>query len=129
MMVSSAGETTARTTQSIKENCACLFFMGVWKRNKSPASFTFDADRTFRWTTTVLKSNLSYYRVRRELFATFITLMDAAVIRAVIIDEEEFIAIKQFLTLKNDALSDDKRLSFDKAIMALRSASQPIPPP
>lgn len=30
--------------------------------------------------------------------------------------------IRQFLTVRNDAINDDKRLSFDKAIFELRRA-------
>lgn len=57
------------------------------------------------------------------MFAKFVELMDEAVVVPVEIDDELFIALKQFLTARNDGLTDDKRLSFDKAVMEVRSKS------
>lgn len=82
-----------------------------------------DAQRTADWVKTVLRSNLTYFRVRREMFTAFVGVMDATVVRRVSIDDELFIALKQFLTMRNDSMTDDKRLSFDKAVMELRSAA------
>lgn len=48
-------------------------------------------------------------------------LYDVAVARPVIIDEETFIVVRQFLMSRNDALNDDKRLAFDKNLFLLRS--------
>lgn len=74
------------------------------------------------WTAKVLASNLTYYRLRRELFEKFNNLVfdDHQMGSLVELSEEVYIVIRQFLTSRNDAINDDKRLSFDKAIFELR---------
>lgn len=58
------------------------------------------------------------------MFADFIAAMDPAnPAHPVVIREEALIVIRYFLTARNDALDDNKRLSFDKAIMELRAAA------
>lgn len=69
-------------------------------------------------------SNTTYFRVRRDLFTDFSeTLRTVAARPRVRITDEQFVVIRSFLTVRNDAISDDKRLSFDKAIMELRAAA------
>lgn len=86
------------------------------------------------WTQKVLSANLTYFRLRRELHDEFCRLLnpvDGAI--KVRISQESFIVIRYFLTARNDTLNDDKRLSFDKAILQLRNdafaALAAAPPP
>lgn len=59
----------------------------------------------------------------------------AAGVASCAISEEAFIVIRYFLTSRNESLDDNKRLSFDKAILQLRAdairvlANIPVPPP
>lgn len=73
------------------------------------------------WCSNCLMANLSYYRLRRELFEQFITLCcrSRPGSRVDIVDEI-FISIKSFLTSRNESLNDDKKLSFDTAVLELR---------
>lgn len=80
-------------------------------------------------------ANMSYFRLRRELFDEFAKMLAPPDGQArVNITSEAFIVIRYFLTARNDSLDDNKRLSFDKAIMQLRSdalaalAAAPPPP-
>lgn len=84
--------------------------------------FYVDAAAAVGWTNRVLCSNMSYFRLRRELFEEFNRLLSAPDGRArCAISPEVFIVIRYFLTARNDVLDDNKRLSFDKAILQLRS--------
>lgn len=95
--------------------------------------FTVDSQGLLDWTSKVLASNLTYFRLRRELHEEFVLLMHLQPTGPVMrIGEEPFIVIKYFLTARNDALDDNKRLSFDKAIFQLRnlafaSFNPPVP--
>jgi len=62
--------------------------------------------------------------LRRELFEQFNDLVfDEDQSQPLVnVNEEVFIVVRQFLTSRNDAINDDKRLSFDKAIFELRRA-------
>lgn len=91
--------------------------------------FTADANSMVKWTGEVLLANLTYYRARRDLFGDFSRLVNHVGSHVVHISEEEMIVIRQFLTARNDVITDDKRLSFDKAILAVRSrAISNLPP-
>lgn len=74
---------------------------------------------------------MSYFRLRRELFEEFSRMLAPPDGQArVNISSEAFIVIRYFLTARNDSLDDNKRLSFDKAIMQLRQdALAAIPAP
>lgn len=81
----------------------------------------------------MLRSNLTYFRLRRDLFADFVAAMDPPnPVNPVVLREEIFLVIRYFLTARNESLDDNKRLSFDKAIMELRAAAvaalRPAPP-
>lgn len=91
---------------------------------KSLASNTIvDATLLRNWVNTALRSNVTYFRVRRELFASFTHMLDEFPTTPVEIDDELFIVIRQFLTVRNDSINDDKRLAFDKALVDLRIAA------
>jgi hypothetical protein len=86
--------------------------------------FVVDAAAAVAWCDRTLRANLTYYRLRRELFAEFVALIDQLDIEnRVALDEEIFISFKSFLTSRNDSLNDDKRLSFDRAVLQLRNAA------
>lgn len=87
------------------------------------STITFDAHDALAWTTEALKSNSSYFRLRRELFTKLVQIMDQGLIRCDL-DDDAYIALRQFLTNRNDAITDDKRLSFDKAVLQLRDAAR-----
>lgn len=92
-------------------------------------SFSFDVDLTdlLTWCTNCVIANVSYYRIRRTLFEQLVSLCVAQRVGPrVTIPEELFIAIKGFLTCRNEALNDDKRLAFDTAVMDLRSRALSI---
>lgn len=46
----------------------------------------------------------------------------------VAISSSDFISLRSFLTSRNDALSDDKRLAFDTAVVSLRAACMAVVP-
>lgn len=82
-----------------------------------------DRESLRSWVRKALTTNLTYYRLRRELFAEFTDLEEDD--GGVAIDDEVYIVIRQFLTQKNDAINDDKRLSFDKALVELHKKCRP----
>lgn len=87
--------------------------------------FSVDAAAAVGWSQKVLLANLTYFRVRRELFEEFVAMtspVDGTTRFG--LSHESFIVIRQFLTARNDAINDDKRLSFDKAILQLRADAQ-----
>lgn len=93
--------------------------------------FNVDAAAAVVWSQKVLTANLTYYRLRRELHDEFVLLLDPGAGKPVCpISHEAFLVIRYFLTARNDSLDDNKRLSFDKAIVALRADAQRalIPP-
>lgn len=72
----------------------------------------------------MLSANLTYFRLRRELFDEFNRLLGAYEAGAHInIPEDVFIVIRYFLTSRNESIDDNKRLSFDKAIFQLRNSA------
>lgn len=87
------------------------------------------------WADRCLRSNLTYYRLRRELFEMFVDgLTDNLALPTIRLTDEQFIVIRTFLTARNDALDDNKRLAFDKAVlevraMASRALQAPHPAP
>lgn len=93
--------------------------------------FTADAAAAVVWCQKVLLSNLTYFRLRRELHEEFSRIVNPQHgVPFVSISQESFIVIRYFLTARNDVLDDNKRLSFDKAILALlNDAQRAIPPP
>lgn len=83
--------------------------------------FVAEAAAVVSWTQKVLTANLSYFRLRRELFEEFQGLLNPTRNVAVVsMSDEAFLVIRYFLTARNEALDDNKRLSFDKAILQLR---------
>lgn len=72
------------------------------------------------WVDAAQTASITYFRVRRSLFEQ----LSEVLVRAeevpresrVTIDYETFVACRSFLQCRNDALTDDKRLSFDKAV-------------
>lgn len=62
-----------------------------------------------------------YFRVRRGLFHQLRDAITATGVNGagqrVVLTSEEFIAIRGFLLSRNDQLSDDKRLAFEKTIV------------
>lgn len=74
------------------------------------------------WCGRVLRQNLTYFRTRRELFGELVDIMDPLPgSRRVSVPSEVFIVLRQFLTTRNESLDDNKRLSFDKAIIEIRA--------
>lgn len=73
-----------------------------------------------------MTANTSYFRVRREIFAELTAAMDDHAPVSVALDEEIYLGIRQFLVVRNDAVSDDKRLSFDKAVLQARVVAQTV---
>jgi len=62
---------------------------------------------------------MSYYRLRRSLFEEFCGFVGTERAGYVKLPTEAFLVIRLFLTARNEHLDDNKRLSFDKAIMEL----------
>jgi len=84
-----------------------------------------------RWAEEAQLANLTYFRIRRELFTTFTQLLGDAV-RApaadtITISYDTFIVIKYYLTSRNDFLDDNKRLAFDRLLGELGAAAGPVP--
>lgn len=73
-----------------------------------------------------MTANTSYFRVRREIFAELTAAMDDHASVRIALDGEIFLGIRQFLVVRNDDVSDDKRLSFDKAVLQARVAAQTV---
>lgn len=78
------------------------------------------------WCNKVLCSNLTYFRLRRVLFDEFVELLGYEGESAVSFHHETLMVIRQFLTERNDALNDNKRLSFDKTVFELLAAAQKV---
>lgn len=87
-------------------------------------SFSFDVDPTdlATWCYNCIIANVTYFRTRRYLFDQLINLCLAKRLGSrVMIPEELFSAIKGFLTSRDHAIDDEKRLAFDKAVIELRN--------
>jgi hypothetical protein len=70
-------------------------------------------------------ANLSYFRLRRTLFDEFVSMTTPPYnVISFHIDSESFLVIRHFLTVRNDCINDDKRLSFDKAILQILNDAQ-----
>lgn len=108
-------------TQFVNENCHPAGSLGLEVSRKQPASFTFSTSELGSFVINALTVNVSYYRVRRDLFSKFANAMGPSPGEATVeVDEETFVAVRTFLTTRNDGLNDNKRLSFDKALLDLR---------
>lgn len=70
-----------------------------------------------------LRTNVSYYRLRRELFTGLMNAITEPVNVGCEVEEEDFMVLRQFLSSKNNDINDDKRLSFDKSLTAVRAAA------
>lgn len=67
--------------------------------------------------------------MRRELHDEFTRIcVPADGVVSAHIEQETFLVIRQFLTSRNDTINDDKRLSFDKAILQVRAACIAVAP-
>jgi len=86
-------------------------------------NFNIDAYCLRDWALRALRTNVTYYRLRRELFTALMSVLDEPVVVGCEVEEEDFMTLRQFLSSKNDGMTDDKRLSFDKSLTAVRSAS------
>lgn len=66
-------------------------------------------------------SNISYFRVRRDLFEAFCSLVEGGRDSddSIVIGFETFQAVKSFLISRNEQLDDNKRLSFERALYDL----------
>lgn len=85
---------------------------------------SFSATALVDWTQKVLLSNLSYYRLRRELLDEFVSFVGPPPgTITIVLDDEVLLVVRYFLSAKNDGLDDNKRLSFDKAILQVRQAA------
>lgn len=97
--------------------------------NHNSIHFAVDAVAAVAWCNKTLRSNLSYYRLRRELFEELAVLLDvAAGARTAHISNEVFLALRGMLIARNDDIDDNKRLSFDRAVLELRAAALAAPP-
>lgn len=96
--------------------------------------FSVDAAAVVDWSLKVMTGNMTYFRLRRELFEEFSRLLNPPPGRVTSrVSSESFIVIRYFLTARNESLDDNKRFSFDKAILQLREdaliALAAVPPP
>lgn len=74
------------------------------------------------WTMHVSASDLSYHKIRKELWKQFIALITSQPVAAgesVEISSTDFVVVKQFLTAKNDKVTDDVSLSFTETLESL----------
>jgi len=91
---------------------------------KSPANtFNIDAYCLRDWVLRALRTNVTYFRLRRELFDAFGQLLDFPVVVGCEVEEEDYMVVRQFLSARSGNLSDDKRLSFDKSLTSLRAVA------
>lgn len=72
------------------------------------------------WVEECQLANITYFRIRRELYASLLRRLeeskDAPVEECTSISPDDFFTIKQVLTSRNDNLSNDARLAFDRLI-------------
>lgn len=72
------------------------------------------------WCSRAQLANVTYFRVRRELYRELTDeLSSDAVDRVVRFTDEEFFTIKQFLTSRNEVLPQEARFAFDKTVIEL----------
>lgn len=87
--------------------------------------FQLQSDGLAKWCRRALLENTTYFRSRRVLYDEFLTLIDPPPgQRCTSIDQESFIVVKQFLTTRNEAITNDLRLAFDKTVIALTLSSK-----
>lgn len=55
------------------------------------------------------------------MFAEFIEASEKPVQVTVTIADEDYLVLRQFLTIRNDGITDDRRLSFDKTLVSLKA--------
>lgn len=110
------------TTHAEKEHS--VFALGRASQYLPSRPIPTRCSKGLQWADQCLVTNLTYFRNRRELFATFTSLLRAAPgAPRVVLTPEEFIVIRSFLTIRNDSVNDDKRLAFDKVVMDIRAAA------
>lgn len=75
-----------------------------------------------------MTANLVYYRVRREIFDLLSHALVSEAPRAgeVRIRYEQFMAIRTYLQARNDAITNDSRLAFDKVLQELGELVYPL---
>lgn len=75
------------------------------------------------WVEEAQISNITYFRLRRELFQSLINKMessrDSPDDECTSISPDDFFTIKQVLTSRNDSISNDARLAFDRLLTEL----------
>lgn len=92
-------------------------------------------DSLYNWVNKVQISNLSYFKVRKDLMTE---LSRMSVLKSdenlaegeLVLSQSTFNSIWQFLTTRNDKITDDSRLAFQAAIDdLLTNLSQPVEEP
>lgn len=80
-------------------------------------------DLLAEWVTEAQIANLSYFRVRREVYQSFLQALDASKDAAeedcTTLSADDFFTIKQVLTVRNEGLGNDARLAFDRLLTEL----------
>jgi len=71
-----------------------------------------------KWIADASISDITYHRVRQQLWAKFIKTLSTRG-ETTEIDRTLFNSIKSTLTSRSDSLTDDKRLAFDTAVQQL----------
>lgn len=104
---------------SQRRHTLCRWFRRHGIVNSLANPFQVTAKALAAWCDSVLKSNLSYFRVRRDLLAAFNRLFAEVRAPSMDIDEESLIVVRQFLMSRNDAIGNDQRLAFDKTVLSL----------
>lgn len=82
-------------------------------------------DKLRSWIRTATLANTTYFRVRRDLWNGFLgcLALDADDPAAVsFIESESYIVLKLFLTSRNDGMSDNNRLAFERTLEQLAEA-------
>ncbi len=75
------------------------------------------------WVEDAQVTNITYFRLRRELYATLLEHLEASRNEpdeiCTVLSRDDFFTIKQVLTSRNDSISNDARLAFDKLLIEL----------
>lgn len=79
------------------------------------------------WAQQAMLVNTTYFRARRQLYQRLVALVSEGS-RAqdpVDIGVEEYVAVKLFLTSRNDGLNDNNRLAFERVLVDWCRVEQP----
>lgn len=92
------------------------------------ADFVLHVDFVLPWTRDAMTQDLTYHRVRQSLWDRLVSKLDeAAPLPPCIVCVDRWLpTVRQLLTARNEAITDNMRLAFDVALREMRAAAKRV---